>query len=273
MARRYYSSTAARTTLATGVDASTTTLSVAAVSGWPTSFPYTLVLDQDTVNEEIVEVTARSGTTITVIRGVDGTSGTSHSAGAAVNHGVSARDFDEPNAHIADTSNPHQVTAAQVGAPALSVIDAKGDLYVGSANDAVDNLTVGADATVLVADSGASFGIKWDTLSSEQIPKAGINTQTGTTYTFVAADAGKFVTFGSASATTATVPTNASVAYATGTVINLVQLGAGQVTVAGASGVTVSAPDSATKLAAQYAAAQLLKTATDDWVLIGNITA
>lgn len=273
MARRYYSSTAARTTLSTGIDDTQTTIAVVAVSGWPASFPYTLIIDQDTINEEVVTVTARTGTTLTVTRGSDGTSGVAHDAGAAVNHGVSARDFDEPNAHIADTGNPHQVTAAQVGAPALSAIDAKGDLYVGSANDTVDNLTVGTNNTVLVADSGETLGIKWDTLTSDQVPVAGVNTQTGTTYTFVAADAGKFVTFGASAATTATVPANSSVAYSTGTVINLVQLGAGQVTVSGASGVTVSAPDSATKLAARYAAAQLLKTATNDWVLIGNVTA
>lgn len=100
MARRYYSSTAARTTLASGVNNSTTTFSVAAVSGWPTSFPYTLVIDQDTINEEIVEVTNRSGTTLTVVRGVDGTVAVAHDAGAAVNHGVSARDFNEPNLHV-----------------------------------------------------------------------------------------------------------------------------------------------------------------------------
>ena len=268
MARRYYSSTAARTTLATGVDDVATTLSVTAVSGWPSSFPYTLILDQDTVNEEIVEVSARSGTTITVTRGVDGTSGVAHSSGAAVQHGVSARDFDEPNEHVNDsTTDVHPQYILK------SVADAKGDLLAATADDTVDNLTVGADNTVLVADSGESFGIKWDTLSSEQVPVAGINTQSGTTYTFVAGDAGKFVTLNASAATTVEVPLNSSVAFATGTVINLVQLGAGEVTVSGASGVTVSAPDSATKLAAQYAAAQLLKTATDDWVLIGNITA
>src|SRR5210317_2122368 len=103
MARRYYSSTAARTTLASGVDDTTTTLSVTAVSGWPASYPYTLVIDQDTVNEELVEVSARSGTTLTVTRGVDGTSAVAHDSGAAVNHGVSARDFDEPNAFINGT--------------------------------------------------------------------------------------------------------------------------------------------------------------------------
>ena len=100
MARRFYSSTAARTTLASQIDAITTTVAVTAVSGWPASFPYTLIIDQDTINEEIVSVTARSGTTLTVIRGVDGTSAVSHDAGAAVNHGVSARDFDESNLHV-----------------------------------------------------------------------------------------------------------------------------------------------------------------------------
>jgi len=75
-------------------------MSVVAVSGWPTSFPYTLIVDQDTVNEEVVSVTGRTGTTITVTRGVDGTSAIAHDAGAVVQHGVSARDFDEPNNFI-----------------------------------------------------------------------------------------------------------------------------------------------------------------------------
>jgi hypothetical protein len=100
MARRYYSSTAARTTLAAGIDDTTTTVGVTAVSGWPASYPYTLVIDQDTVNEELVEVTNRSGTTLTVVRGVDGTTAVAHDSGAVVNHGVSARDFDEPNEHV-----------------------------------------------------------------------------------------------------------------------------------------------------------------------------
>ena len=100
MARRYYSSTAARTTLSSAIDNATTTVGVTAVSGWPSSFPYTLIIDQDTVNEEIIEVTNRSGTTLTVVRGVDGTSAVAHDAGAAVNHGVSARDFNEPNLHV-----------------------------------------------------------------------------------------------------------------------------------------------------------------------------
>ena len=109
MARRYYSSTAAPTALSSPVSNSAVSLVVAATTGFPGSFPYTLIVDPDTASEEVVEVTAASGTTLTVVRGRDGTSGQSHTAGAVVKHGVSARDFDEPNAHIqeGDGANPH----------------------------------------------------------------------------------------------------------------------------------------------------------------------
>ena len=43
-----------------------------------------------------------------------------------------------------------------------SVIDAKGDLFVGTANNALDNLTVGSDGYILTADSTqGTFGLKW----------------------------------------------------------------------------------------------------------------
>lgn len=103
MARRYYSSIAQRTTLASSVSDVATTMVVNAAVGFPASTPYTMIIDQDTVNEEVVTVTGRSGTTLTVTRGVDGTTAVAHSTGASVNHGVSARDFDEPNAFINGT--------------------------------------------------------------------------------------------------------------------------------------------------------------------------
>jgi len=103
-----------------------------------------------------------------------------------------------------------------------------------------------------------------------QIPL--LNAQTGTTYTLVLADAGKFVTLNNASAIALTVPLESSVNYAIGTSIDLVQLGAGQVTVAGAGGVTVNATPGL-KLRAQYSAATLVKTASNTWVLVGDIAA
>ena len=99
MARRYYSSIAARTTLSSSITSTAVTMGVVAVSGWPSSFPYTLIIDSDLATEEVVTVTGRSGLTVTIVRGVDGTTGQAHDAGSPVQHGVSARDFDEPNTH------------------------------------------------------------------------------------------------------------------------------------------------------------------------------
>jgi hypothetical protein len=96
---RYYSSVARRTTLTGDINSTATTMTVAAATGYPSTTPYTLIIDQDTVNEEIVEVTARSGTSLTITRGVDGTTGIAHTAGAAIEHGVSARDFADSRSH------------------------------------------------------------------------------------------------------------------------------------------------------------------------------
>jgi hypothetical protein len=101
-----------------------------------------------------------------------------------------------------------------------------------------------------------------------------LNAQTGTTYTFVLADNGKLVTASNASAQTYTIPLNSSVAYATGAQINLIQIGAGQVTIVGAGGVTVAsnaATSASPKCRNQYAALTCIKVATDTWYVIGDI--
>jgi len=99
-----------------------------------------------------------------------------------------------------------------------------------------------------------------------------LNAQTGTTYTLVLTDAHKFVTLSNASAITLTVPTNASVAFEIGDQVNIMQLGAGQVTVSGAD-VTLRSAGSKLKTSAQYAVATLLKIDTDTWVAVGSLTA
>ena len=100
-----------------------------------------------------------------------------------------------------------------------------------------------------------------------------LNAQTGTTYTLVLGDAAKLVTLTNASAITLTVPTNATAAIAVGTQILLYQGGAGQVTIAGAGGVTVRSNGSKLKINGQYAIACLTKIATDEWVVFGNVAA
>ena len=103
-----------------------------------------------------------------------------------------------------------------------------------------------------------------------------LNAQTGTTYTFVLADAAlKLVTASNAAAQTYTIPLNSSVAYPTGSQINVIAIGAGQVTIVGAGGVTVASTGATAaqpKLRVQYSAATLMKVATDSWYVVGDIS-
>jgi len=98
-----------------------------------------------------------------------------------------------------------------------------------------------------------------------------INAQTGTTYTFVLADAGKLVTSSNGSAQTVTVPPNSSVAFAIGTQIIVQAIGSGTATLAQGSGVTINSKDSNKDIDGQWAAVALIKTATDVWSLIGAL--
>jgi len=106
---RYYSSTAVKTTLSSSIGSTDTSMTVASMSGFPSSYPYTLILEKDSANEEIVTVTALVGTSLTITRGVDGTSGRSHSAGISVEHGVIALDFTNFRSHEAAGSNVHDI--------------------------------------------------------------------------------------------------------------------------------------------------------------------
>lgn len=98
-----------------------------------------------------------------------------------------------------------------------------------------------------------------------------INAQTGTTYTFVLADAGKLVTSSNAGTQVLTVPLNATVAYPVGTHIDIAQLGAGLVSIAATAGVTINSAGSALNISVRYGAATLIKLATDTWLLVGSI--
>ena len=90
------------------------------------------------------------------------------------------------------------------------------------------------------------------------------NAQTGTTYTFALTDVGKTVTASNASASTYTIPPTASVAWPTGTTLEVTNLGAGVVTFAAGAGVTVT--NTAATLA-QYASAALIRTGLNAWTV------
>ena len=99
------------------------------------------------------------------------------------------------------------------------------------------------------------------------------NAQTGTSYTLALTDVAKVVSLSNAAAITLTVPENSSVAFPIGTQILLYQGGAGQVTISPAGSVTIRSQGTKLKLFGQYAVAGLLKVATDEWVVFGNLTA
>lgn len=100
-----------------------------------------------------------------------------------------------------------------------------------------------------------------------------LNAQTGASYTTVLGDDGKLITLDNASAITLTIPPNGTVAYGIGTQLNLMQLGAGQVTISPGAGVTIRSAGSKLKTSAQYAVATCVKIASDTWVAVGNLAA
>lgn len=96
------------------------------------------------------------------------------------------------------------------------------------------------------------------------------NTQTGTTYTLVLGDAGKVVEMNNASANVLTIPPNSSVAFPTGTVLEVCQYGAGQTTISPGSGVTLR-PAGTLAARTQYSTVGLRKRGTNEWVLAGDL--
>jgi hypothetical protein len=100
-----------------------------------------------------------------------------------------------------------------------------------------------------------------------------INAQTGTTYTTVLADDGKLVTCDNAASIALTIPPNSSVAYGIGTQINIAQLGAGQVTITAGAGVTLNSSGAKLKTKDQYSVATCVKTDTNTWFVVGDLSA
>ena len=277
---REYSSISVETTLNSGINTTATTMTVPSIAaatallGGVTLDPgnvdiFTVAIDHDTVNEEIVYITGVSGDTFTIQRAKAGTSGVQHSAGATVKHVLTSDDLNAFKASISpvanvgfagSTSGSTTVQATAVAGTTTLTLPAATDTLVGKATtDTLTNKTLTSPVLNTPTINDAKQTVT-------------LNAQTGTTYTPVLADNGKLVTLSNASAITLTVPTNASVAYATGSIINIQQIGAGQVTVVGDTGVTVTGTPGL-KLRAQYSAASIIKTGTDSWTLIGDLSA
>jgi len=109
MARQYRSTVQAKT-LQAAINNSVATMTLNSITSLPNSYPYTLVIDNDLASEEIVTVTASGGGNALVItRGQDGTSAQAHDAGAVVKHMITARDLQEPQDHMDNTTTAHSM--------------------------------------------------------------------------------------------------------------------------------------------------------------------
>lgn len=158
---RKFSSISVESTLASGISNSQTTLTVAtgtgsALLGGVTLAAgnvdqFTLAIDPDTTNEEIVFATAVAADTFTIVRARAGSSGISHSGGATVRHVLTSDDLTFFNTGVA---------TADAAIP-KSTVTTKGDLIVATASGVVTRVGVGSNTQVLTADSTTASGVKW----------------------------------------------------------------------------------------------------------------
>ena len=194
----------------------------------------------------------------------------------------------------------------------VSTVDAKGDLLVGTGNDAVDNLTVGSNGYILTANNATATGLEWaaptaaststpgvvqlsDSTSETSSIKAATPTAVKTVadsksplnftistktadYPLVLSDAYTIIEMNlTSTANTVTIPLNSAHAFPVGSQIVIIQTGTGATTVVVSAGVTLNCTpqvsSNAARLRAQYSSCTLIKRATDTWIAIGDLSA
>ena len=172
MTTRKYSSRSQQTSLSgalTSSGTSATVVSGSSLAGGITisaGETFTVVIDPDTALEEIVDITAISGNTLTIVRGIDGSTGQAHSAGAIVRHMAIGRDYREANAHVENTTTAHGLTIANVLettdtnmiTTAMLQANAVTTAKITDANVTTAKLADGAVTSAKIADLGIATG-------------------------------------------------------------------------------------------------------------------
>jgi len=193
-----------------------------------------------------------------------------------------------------------------------SIVNFKGDLIAGTANDTVSRLGVGSNGYLLTANNATETGLEWaapaaattsqpgvsqlsDSISETSSSKAATPTAVKTVadsksplnftistktadYPLVLSDGYTIIEMNIAStANTVTIPLNSAHAFPVGSQITIIQIGTGATTVAVSAGVTLNCTpqvsSNAAKLRTQYSSCTLIKRATDTWIAIGDLSA
>jgi hypothetical protein len=174
----------------------------------------------------------------------------------AINYPTSLDSFTNPTSTDPTDSPSHSLQHANAN-DALEALEAK----VGIGNSTAGSATAGYVLTV-----GTGGTTTWEP-SGELIP---ISTGGTAAYTFASTDQGKILEFNGTF--TVTVPPEATYNFPTGSVLNLLNIGTGTLTIAGGTAVTVNG-NPGLKLSSQWAGASIVKRGANTWVAVGDLSA
>ena len=201
MTTRQYSSRSQQSTLTGAITAGDTAMTVVSGTGLlggvtiPAGRTFTLVIDVDTALEEIVNATAVSTNTFTIVRGIDGSSAQAHSAGAVVRHMAIGRDFRDANLHtqasasyndgsgivqslhgiasgegdVVGTDKPQTLTQKTLTSPTITGSGAIAGVFTGNLTGNVtgsSGSTTGNAATATALQTGRDFQLTGDVEAS-----------------------------------------------------------------------------------------------------------
>lgn len=260
---RKYSSTSVETTLATGISSTAVSMTVAAATASSllggvsltagNVDQFTVAIDPDTLNEEIVFVTAVTSDTLTIVRGRAGSSAITHSGGASVKHVLTSNDLDY---YTAGVDNAVSLTGTQT----LTNKD------LSSATNTLSTSVVTLTGTQTLTNK---------TLTTPKIP-VGYSAKTAA-YTLASGDEGYLFSMNNAATQQFNIPTDATFNFAIGTQISFVWVtGAGQPTIGATTPgtttvISTGAVSTTPKLRVANSAATAIKLAANSWLVLGDI--